>query len=223
MMMNETYYINAIPGACGNFIIILLQSLLEKNILGTFEFPNGNAHNLIDKKINVSGLYSYAHTEPDWEKIRNTDSNKNIIITVSKNMHHRIQANFYFKNIVPGSTPEYIRNYWESYPYVTDRLLGCDIPNIPNEELDLVFSNNIKRMNSVNYPFNDSDVMPYGVEDKINILKLHDIIHNKNIILEKLSEITQQPITDHIHQTYDNYLIAQKKLIPWLDDSEYIK
>jgi hypothetical protein len=216
--MRETYHISAIAGSSGNFILVLLRSFLQKEPI-VYEFPEGHAHNLT-YEVDL-GLFLMTHVNPDWERIRTNDTKNNIIITITPNMYHRINANCYFKNVVPNSTPEYIRDYWESFPEVTTTLLECDIPNIPNEELNLVFSNASKKMKKVGYPFNESDVIPDDVKNKIYILNLHDIIHNKNIILETLSDFTQRPITEHIRQTYDNYLTAQQRLMPWLDDSVY--
>jgi hypothetical protein len=215
--MDNIYTVNALAGSSGNFILVLLRCFLSNNTI-PYEFPDGHAHYLT--RETDLGLFQLFHTRPDWEKIRNTNS-KSILITVSANMYERLQFNFYLKNIVSGGTTEDIRNYWESFPNFADNLLKYDMSNIPYHELVSTLSRSSEVMEKPEYPFNDSDIIPLDVRNNICVLKLHDIIHNKEIILNSLSEFIQRPITECIHQTYDNYLIAQQKLLPSMDDSEY--
>lgn len=237
---NETYAINFKPGCCGNFISAIIWSIVEHTYTTPLEFPQGNAHyrpmgKLISEymlrpdpdipmvdRIEVRDKNTCLfldHDPPDWDLLFAKFPNaKNIVVTSSTDMYPRIQANFYFKNVIGSTTDDEIKQYWENFPNVTEKFLSYDLRNIPENELAQILLNVQHHRCRYPYPFNDKDSIPETLKDKVFPLRLYDIIHSKELVLNTLSEILRRKVPPHVHQTYDNYLAAQHKLMPWLND-----
>jgi hypothetical protein len=64
--------------------------------------------------------------------------------------------------------------------------------------------------------------IPEQYKNNIFHINVYDIIHNRDLVLELISKITNKPILPSIVQYYDAYLTKQEELVkthmPWLDD-----
>jgi len=240
---NETYLINFPSGAGGNFIALLIWCLINDHHSTVIDFPKGHSHlfpNLV--KTNIAKIYYPAspnidlyadenigpgvcliidHSLPEDRLIKKFPNVKNIIITISSNMYHRVSANFYFKNIAQKDPLSEIEKYWAGVPGVNSDFLNYDLMNIPNFELNEKF-NTVASSYHWNVGLFKDGAATYS-QNNVFSIRYHDIIHNKELVLEALSQITQRTIPPYLHGVYENYLTAQSKLLPWLDDSEFIQ
>ena len=240
---NETYLVGFPSGAGGNFIALLIWCLIHNDYSTIIDFPFGHSHLFpnLDKN-NIAKIYYPAspttdlyadeliepgvcliidHSLPDLTRlIKKFPNVKNIIITISPNMYHRVAANFYFKNIAQKDPLSEIEKYWMGVPGVTPDFFKYDLSNIPHFELNEKFNNVASSYHWHVGLFKDG-ATTYPQNNAVSI-RYYDLIHNKERVLETLSQITQRSISPYIHTVYENYLAAQRKLLPWLDDSGYI-
>lgn len=228
---NEIYLISYFHGTSGQFMGAMTQLFLAKRQF-IINFPeDGTAedvllppylnnqfrcnvdkdydllkHNFFDKlePLNDKPFIIAEHPQPNWERFFSKFPNgRNLIIQLNEKMLYRQAANSYYK---------------QKFKKIKDSILiNQDLAKEAVEEKYRLFSRTQIKNEVIGYPYRDTDVIP-SMYDKIFIIHLYDLIHNKMKVLETLSKFTEKPINDIIIKSYENYLEKQKKLIPWLND-----
>lgn len=221
----EIYLINYPFGMPGSFIEVLVKQFVQASFID-IDFPDGDSPDIVQESgIIISSTHDYTTTRllnpdigfeekywfhpyvvaeeiiPVWDQLYKKYSNlKNILITIDHRMYKRYLLDSYVKKNLISNNAERWMN---------------DIQNHCLDESDSAW---IWFTKSMYWPYRANDVIPEELAGKVYRLNLYDIIHNKEVVLDDLSVITNSPINSAITETYDNYLAAQVKLYPWLDD-----
>lgn len=228
---NKLFLISYYHATCGHFIQTITELLLSDERNSPVEFPlNGTGlpikctwirhQNYIRKKNNTENIDNWynliiptdnenlcqaEHNKPNWNDLfTKFPYAKNIVITVSENSLLRLVANSYYKQKYKFIT---------SLDEIDHKTSKTNIEEIVERRLKNKFIGN-----EIQSPYTDSFFVPEELKNKVFTIKLYDIIHNKETILNTLEIITSKKIFNSVSISYDNYLKRQKELIPWLDD-----
>lgn len=183
------YQIHYVSGTCGRFIQSLVAQFLSCENFVMSEFNKGVPLLVkIDSRVSSNN----AHEAPNFELLKSNNLTI-IIITIDPSMYGRQSLNMYYKNL-----------------FAQEQILSID-------EIKKVYLSKIHTSRFI-YPFNEYDVISEDIKDKVCLIRLQDIYHNKEKVLEQLSLVTGKPVTKNIIQSYINYLNAQYELMPWYDD-----
>lgn len=229
---NKIYLISYFHGTSGQFIRAITHLFLAKYDKLLFFPSDGTAENLSlpiyegnecsynltysynqleDNFFNCitplnNKLFLYAeHPPPDWETLfDNFPNGKNIIIQLNESMLYRQTVNSYYKQKFNG-----IKDVSSIDQVLAKKTVDSNFQKFGRTQI---------KNNVITYPYRDTDIIPEKYKDKIFLINLYDIIHNKTKVLETLSTATNKPITKKIEASYALYLERQRKLFPWLDD-----
>lgn len=177
----------------------------------------------VDPLISSQPLILYDHVVPNLDDLfTKYPLCKNIVIEMDERTINRVQGNLFFKTLVqefPKSLTvwedlQHKHSYFKDYP---------DPRDVPVE----LSERYIKEWSRC-WPFADVEFfmndfpIPEKYKNNLFHINVYDIIHNRDIVLETLSNITNKPIVPSIIQYYDAYLAKQEELVkthmPWLDD-----
>ena len=122
---------------------------------------------------------------------------KIIYITSTPEDHPRLRANWLIKARFSAK----VANFAD--PYVQDRRI---IDMTPEQIKRAIYN---VQTTFITFP---EDEIPNDYPDSIIKIKCNDVLVNKNLVLEQLSQITGKPIPEKLHDFYDRYLEAQEKL-----------
>ncbi len=147
---------------------------------------------------------------------------KNIVIEIDERTVNRVQGNLFFKTLVQEFPMSLA--VWEDtqnkHPYFKDYPDPRDVPVELSERYIKQFGNNWPLLDAEF--FTNSFPVPEQYKNNVFYINVYDIIHNRDIVLETLSNITNKPIVPSTIQYYDAYLVKQEELVkthmPWLDD-----
>lgn len=245
----ETYLINWPAGASGSFLASLVAHFVNEDFHSSLS-ANGNSHdgkNVIAENWkldpeNFTKIYTvepthlhiepryedrpfilFDHVLPDWELLfAQFPKFKNIRVTISPNEVIRMFANLFFKQFVEHySLGNPTHNYWVQtqgyYPYLKKYNSPKDV------DLETV-RRYLEDSSTYDIPdcWRDECELPDQYKDKIYLIRFYDIIHNRDLVLEKISQITSRPITDKVLEFYNDYIEKQDELVkskmPWLND-----
>jgi len=239
MENDHVYLVNFLGGTCGNFISGLISNLAyDIDPINSFS-KFGNAHGSLLKhnqrtsrnyNMNKDSIYNYAepinprlplvmmdHVVPIWEELFLKYPNcKNIIITVTPKDSPRIQLNMWFKVISEFSHAEWLSKK-EKQPQLFE---GINSPeDITPAITEKLFSESGNYFEVDKFYQHESEI-PDQYKDRIFKIKMHDIIHNRDIVLDTISKITNKTITPKIIESYNLYLNKQYELVkakaPWM-------
>lgn len=234
-------------GAGGNFFAGLLNlfatlsdKVPEKNqytepeLPKLYDFYNVN-HSILEKvyltddsvryivpKYKIAGpvnplkpVVYYDHTMPDFDDFFNIfPLGKLFFLTATEEEEARIQGNFFFKVVCDPRNSDQFKKWISMCPDVT-----CETPDeLTVEDSFKILRDPTKLIHySVRFrPF----VAPEQHADKIFQFRVKDIYNSKNEVLQRLSAITDKPVTQAMHDYYDRYLELQQELVqtkmPWV-------
>lgn len=210
-MFKKTILINYLHATCGHFIQTLLYQLSTQNPNQIVKFKdNGTAADSIDLwSIKTNICVHSNHNAPDWEEMfKENPGAINIIIQVDERTILRMWANSHYKQLEHEFYQKLLLNS------------GFDFKNMDHEayvrqKTYFYFSGS---HNTVIFPFRYGDVVPKQYSDRVHVISLYDIIHNKDLVISTLEKIVGVIALPVLYETYAIYLENQKKLIPWLDE-----
>lgn len=244
-----TYGVTWMGGSCGAFITSLVYQFLNVS-LSKYQFSKyGNAHSValddcernwrsVDGKLYeqtepiykiINPLFKsrplilFGHLIPDFDGLfYKYPRCKQIIVTVDNRMVERMNGNFFFKTVCetfPGSIPQWeiIKN---THPYLAEYEDPRTLPIDVAREYIINCSHQWP-LQGAEF-FTDEYLIPDEYVSKVIRIKLYDLIHNQNVVLETLSAATESEIRPDIIKYYQSYLDTQSELVktkmPWLDD-----
>jgi hypothetical protein len=198
-----------------NRIIPVVHSDLYKEKISVFSS--------VDPICPSQPLILYDHLIPNLDELfTKYPLCKNIVIEMDKRTVNRVQGNLFFKTLVqefPKSV-EVWKNLQNKHPYFKDYTDPKDVP--------IELSERYIREWGSRWPFPNIEffMADYVIHEqyKNNLfhINVYDIIHNRDLVLETISKITNKPILPNIVKYYDAYLAKQDELVktqmPWLDD-----
>jgi hypothetical protein len=244
-----TYAITWMGGSCGAFITSLVYQFVEVSV-NKYKFSQyGNAHDVALKQCekNWTSISDkrYEDNEPIYKTINPLFKNrplilfghlipdfdglfykyplcKQIIVTVDENMVQRMNGNFFFKTICdtfPGSDIQW-KNIKNTHQYLQEyadpRILPVDVA-----QEYIINCSHSWPLQGAEF-FTDDFSIPDKYVDNVTKIKMHDLIHDPDKVLQTLSSVTGSEIRPDIVEYYQNYLDKQSELVktkmPWLDD-----
>jgi hypothetical protein len=178
----------------------------------------------VDPLISSRPLILYDHLVPNLDELfTKYPLCKNIVIEMDKRTVNRVQGNLFFKTIVQ-EFPKSLK-VWEDlqrkYPSYFKEY--ADPKDVPVELSERYIREWGSRWPFPNVEFFMADyAIPEQYKNNLFHINVYDIIHNRDLVLETISKITNKPILPNIIQYYDAYLAKQDVLVkthmPWLDD-----
>ena len=138
---------------------------------------------------------------------------------------NRVQGNLFFKTLVqefPKSLTVWT-DLQNKHPYFKEY---ADPKDVPVELSERYIKEWGRRWPFVNVEFFMNDFpVPEQYKNNLFHVNVYDIIHNRDIVLDTISKITNKPILPSIVEYYDAYLEKQEELVkthmPWLDDKYF--
>ena len=185
------YLVYYASGTGGHFIRSIVSQLITSSDFLMNRFDRGSPVDTIyHRNVNVCNM----HEAPKLGFIEKSSDLKIILITIDPSMYGRQSLYMYYKNMP-----------------VEKQTLSQD------KIIDIYLSKSHE--SSYIYPYNEADILPDSVTDKFCKIRMQDIFHDMDKVLNQLSELTAKPIVENTRQSYINYLNAQRELIPWYNDS----
>ena len=177
----------------------------------------------VDPLISSYPLILYDHVVPDLDELfTKYPLCKNIVIEIDKRTSNRVQGNLFFKTMVqefPGSLESW-KKLQQEHSYLNKYDDPNDVPIEVSKRYIKQFGSNWPLMNAEF--FTSSYNIPEQYKENVFHINVYDIIHNRDLVLESISKITNKPILPSIIQYYDAYLAKQEELVkahmPWLHD-----
>jgi len=240
-MMTKLYIVNYLGGACGAFLTSIIGDFLygvTPKTISSF----GNSHNNLDlKKFNYSSsnyvmnqdkiyncidvidptkdVLTCDHIPVDWpDFFQKYPNGTNIILTITLADVPRLWGNFFYKARAEYYDPNNSQ-WWDEWKNRHQPLFS-EIDDPRDMPLDIAekFLRNDTYLIS---PFYDNNaVIPTEYADKVFHIKMTDIIHNRDLVLDQISHITKKEIPQGVIENYDKYLEAQEHLVrtkmPWV-------
>lgn len=169
------------------------------------------------------------HMPPDFEKVYSRFPNaKIIVISYTIDDIPEIISNNLLKNGI-----EYFVDNTSDIPINPDVIFlkkrykekfkqdfaGQEIPIDVKKEFFLEYSNILGP--KIKSTFYTNPIVPDKYKDRVLILPFHEMMHDKNKVLDKISKITGRTIKDTMVSFYDDYLMGRADLIknhmPWVN------
>ena len=178
----------------------------------------------VNPLISSQPLILYDHVVPNLDELfTKYPLCKNIVIEIDKRTSNRVQGNLFFKTLVENFPKSLER--WKKIQQEHSYLNEYDDPN----DLPIELSERYIKQFSSHWPlpntafFTSSYNIPEQYKENIFYINVYDIIHNRDMVLETLSKITNKPILTSIIEYYNAYLAKQEELVkthmPWLDEN----
>jgi hypothetical protein len=168
-------------------------------------------------------LIIFEHEPPDWDTLfKKFPKCKHVIVTYSVEDTPRVRGNMFFKTTAEWFDPTDLDSNWNKLWYEMKQEFSTELTDIDHPR-DLPHSVGEKALGIPyipEFPFLDGSTYPAEYADQIIPIKLYDIIHNRQVVLDQLAEITGRPVTPEIEQAYIKYQDAQSELVrtkmPWV-------
>jgi hypothetical protein len=248
--MTDVYLVNWMGGTSGAFVSALLNQFIHEPLPHeeiTFS-EYGDSHGVSDRyqtniKI-IEGIEHIPHVRPIYKSIVPLDSNKpfvmldhaepdyddlfslyptckNIVITISDNMLYRARGNMLFKNRCQAYRHDPAS--WHEHHKEIDWLKSVEDPNnMDLETAEIYIKNHGINLYAGNAFYHTDSIVPEKYKSNIFKISFYNVIHQSDIVLQQLSEITGRPILDGHVNFYKKYLEKQAELVstkmPWLID-----
>lgn len=247
-MIGGVYLINFLGGSSGAFLTSLVCQIVDKPIddQDIIFGSNGDSHDLSDLHTGNSSIQGgqYDMTDiPQYIVKRPKDPNrplvmldhcipvyddlysifpecKNIVITVPKSMYIRLCGNMFFKNTISGY-PGNIK-FWQEQlrllPYLNNIENPIDVPLDVAQKYITDYAKGFKTGDFYSPEF----ITDEKYKKHVCRINFYALIHNPDIVLDQLSNITEKPILPEHINFYTRYLEKQQEMVsrnmPWLDD-----
>lgn len=169
------------------------------------------------------------HVVPDFEKIYSKFPNaKTIVISYTIDDIPEIVSNSLLKNgleyfvdkalgMPVNADVIFLKNRYNKK--FNQDFVGQEIPFDIKKEFFLDYINLLGP--KIKSTFYTDPIVPDKYKDRVLILPFHEMMHDKNKVLDQISKITGRPIKDTVVSFYDDYLMGRADLIknhmPWVN------